>query len=537
MKKILCTYFILFLASLCFSFPNMKLYENARFVYQISDNAIYNAHDVIIFEIRDGALYNAFNNEYAGTISESGDMVVIDRYFKGEKTTYSEYSKRTGFLLLQQTDWDASEYDEKTGLIRKYSNYKNGQLDSYNLYEHEKDKIMKTTYYKADGSFDGLTQFEYDKKTGNKIKESYFDADNHLVQITEFDTQTKRRIKQSEYNIDGSLKTQTTYDKNSGYGVEQLIYESASKKPIKQSFIKFDDDGNYALGDGVLLSTTFHIYSMGPILTASLTREPIDWNENYSATVRKYEFNKNTAGYSHIENLKKRNYLFDRSFTLCNKNSNLYYLFVPKDNKIDFSLCYEIELIKKVRDWSAMNKSGKGSGPFGFDIGMTYEEVKAACGGSEPEHIADEHYYVKPKKAHPLFEKYIVWISDAVGLYYIKGISRDISVSDYGTEAKQQFESLLLPLEKKYGKFTLTDTVKPDYYWKTDKYWMQALKDGARTYNAAWTASRDNESDGLLGIMLGIDCTYKYSTSNAYIWIEYIFQNYSDAKEALNDVL
>lgn len=67
---------------------------------------------------------------------------------------------------------------------------------------------------------------------------------------------------------------------------------------------------------------------------------------------------------------------------------------------------------------------------------MTYDEVKEACGGSEPEHIADNRYIVKPKKSHPLFEKYIVWISDSVGLYYIKGISRDISTTSYGTEVK-----------------------------------------------------------------------------------------------------
>ncbi|MDE7291553.1 MAG: hypothetical protein K2N58_05850 [Treponemataceae bacterium] len=186
-----------------------------------------------------------------------------------------------------------------------------------------------------------------------------------------------------------------------------------------------------------------------------------------------------------------------------------------------------------------MNKSGKGSGPFGFDIGMTYEEVKVACGGSEPEHIADERYYVKPKKAHPLFEKYIVWISDAVGLYYIKGISRDIRTSDYGTEAKRQFDNLLSPLEKKYGKFSLTDTIKSDYYWKDEKYWMQALSEGARTYRAQWSVTKENykDFDGLFGILLGIDCASKYLTSEAYIWIEYEFQNHDDAQEALDDVL
>ena len=71
-----------------------------------------------------------------------------------------------------------------------------------------------------------------------------------------------------------------------------------------------------------------------------------------------------------------------------------------------------------------MNKSGKGKGPFGFDIGMTYDEVKEACNGEAPEHISDDRYYVKPKNTHPLFEKYIVWISPKYGVYYVKGIGR-----------------------------------------------------------------------------------------------------------------
>lgn len=68
---------------------------------------------------------------------------------------------------------------------------------------------------------------------------------------------------------------------------------------------------------------------------------------------------------------------------------------------------------------------------------------------------------------------------------------------------------------------------------------MQALKDGARTYRADWAVNRENRDDfdGLYGIIIGIDSADKYSTSKAYIWIEYEFLNYDAAQEALNDVL
>lgn len=538
MKKIFFTSLALFSMSLCFAIPNMKLYEDAKFIYQISDNAICDNDGNLIFKIQGNELYR--EDEYAGTISETDDIVVIDRYFKGKRTTYSEYSKRTGFLLLQKAGEYVSEYDEKTGLKKKTSLYEDGELDYYALYEYEKDKIIRIIHYKADDSLDGFIQLFYDKKTGNKTKKSYFNADNRLVRTMEYAPKTEKRAEESEYNSDGSLKHKTLYDKNSGVPTERLVYSPSEKKLIKLTFLKFDDDGNYRLSDDFYLSFNFCFYYGLKDYSEESKSAPIDWNENYSAIVRKYDFNKSSAGYSYIESLINSHRLIPFSFTLCNKNSNFYYCFAATDDdEIDLSSCYEIELIKKRKDYPSMNKSGKGSGPFGFDIGMTYDEVKAACGGSEPEHIADERYYVKPKKAHPLFEKYVVWISDAVGLYCIKGISRDIQTSDYGTEAKRQFDNLLSSLEKKYGKFSLTDTIKSDYHWKDEKYWMRALRDGARTYEAKWIVNQKKYSDfdGLLVIYLGIDSMDKYSTSEAYIWIEYGFQNYNDAQEALDDVL
>ena len=89
-----------------------------------------------------------------------------------------------------------------------------------------------------------------------------------------------------------------------------------------------------------------------------------------------------------------------------------YYFDYDYDNyEIDYNSCLEIQLIeKKDFNYSDLNLSGKQSGPFGFDIGMTYDEVKAACNGEEPQHIGDDRYYVKPIKSHPSFDRYIVWI-------------------------------------------------------------------------------------------------------------------------------
>lgn len=179
------------------------------------------------------------------------------------------------------------------------------------------------------------------------------------------------------------------------------------------------------------------------------------------------------------------------------------------------------------------------AGPFGLDMGMTIEDVTKACGGNEPEYISDDRYYVQPVKSHPLFEGYVVWISETEGLYYIKGISREIQANSYGTEVKQEFAKLLSPLERKYGKFTKIDKISKDSLFQEDKYWMSSLARGSRTYEFHWTADENNfeKFDGLTTISIGIRTQATYITDKAYIWIEYGFANAVSAFDNLDDVL
>ena len=179
------------------------------------------------------------------------------------------------------------------------------------------------------------------------------------------------------------------------------------------------------------------------------------------------------------------------------------------------------------------------AGPFGLDIGMTIEDVTKACGGNKPEYISDDRYYIQPVKSHPLFEGYAVWISETEGLYYIKGISREIPANSYGTEVKQEFARLLSPLERKYGKFSKTDKISNDTLFQDEKYWMTAVAEGSRTYEAHWTADENNfeKFGGLTTISAGVRTKATYSITKAYIWIEYGFANATDGFDNLDDVL
>ena len=514
-KTVLFSYFLL-ISAICFALPDIKLYFDSDFIVEIKGDNIFSEDGDVIMAIRDGKLYESEGSESIGTISEDKDTV---------------------FLYINEGDSaEAFEFEKLTGLLHKTTHYIKDIVDSYEIHGYENKKTIRTTYYNVDNITTGYTQYSYDKKTGVQIKSANYNAENQLINLTEYDNKTGRRIKESRYD-NGILKTQTSYDKNTEMTTERLVYTSKSKKPAKWTFLKFDEDGKCALSDNYWLSSKMCWYDSLEDYAEKSKDNPIDWNESYSARIRKYNFTKNTDGYSVIENLKNKHYLSSSSFALCKENSNICYCFDTTENdEIDISSCYEIELIKKKRNYSTMNKSGNGKGPFGFDIGMTYEQIKNACDGTELEHISDDRYYVKPKKSHPLFEKYIVWISDEYGLYYIKAISHDIYSLDYGTEPKREFEKILASLEKKYGKFSKIDTVKSDYYFKDERDFMMSLRDGARTYRAEWCATKDNyrDYDGLIEILIGINAS---SVSKAYIWLEYEFLNHDDAKDALNDVL
>ena len=565
MKKTLASLFLLLFASVCFSLSNIKLYRDGEFVYQIDNDNIYNKDNKLVYNIRDEKIYDSEEGGYIGTISEQDDRLS----WKDDKIKLtSEYSKETGYLLMENFCWSENyttetEYDEKSGLKRKASDYTNGSLESYTLYEYENGKLSKSLYYTSNGSSQGYTQYSYDKKTEILIREEYYDGSNQLWKLIEYDkktgkdtrcsyyennkcisavtyeydSKTGKRTKRKEYGENNILEIQTKYDKDTGDATEKIVYSSDGTESEKYTFLKFDENGKYYLSDDFYLTTKMCWYSSLKDYAEASKKSSVDWSIGYSAIVSKYDFTEKDEEYKYIKKLKDDNYLSSQSFTLCNNNSNFYYCFTTDiENEIDISSCYRIELIKKKIDYSAMNKSGKGKGPFGFDIGMTCEEVKLACDGREPEHISDDRYYVKPKKSHPRFEKYIVWISDVYGLYYIKAISGDIYSSDYGTELKKEFRNILSPLEKKYGRFEKTDTLKSDYYLKDEKYWTQALRDGARTYSANWCIMKDNYSDydGLFGIGLGTTAT---STSTTQIWLEYDFLNRTAAEEAFDDVL
>lgn len=512
-KTILILIFSLF-ATFSFAISNIKFYLEPNISLEIKDDNIYDESGNIVIKIQDNELFEAESNTNIGRISENSEKVCI-------------------YLSLTDDYSISWEYEKETSLLLQISFYKDNIIRAYKSYEYENNKIIKERFFDIEDNIEAYLLYSYEKKI---FKTSLYDENNKLVEVTEYDNNSKNKIKSCKYNDDGSKKNQTLYDKDSGNAMERYVYFSNLKKNEKYVFIQFDNDGKYSVNDNFFLSSAMCDYSSLEKYAEDSKNEPVEWNEKNRARVSKYDFSSKDDGYKYMQDLIQNHYLSEKSFVLCNYNTDIYYCFaINDDDEIDMSSCYKIELIKNPTDYSIFKKNDKNSGPFGFCIGMTYEEIREVC-KEEPEYIKDNCYYVKPKKTHPLFEKYIVWISDKEGLYIIKAISKNIYTSKYGKEVKNEFNNLLSSLQNKYGKFNLTDTVKSDFILKDEQYWMYGLLDGARQYFARWYSESENfiNSNGVWSIGLGIEAL---SYSDAYIWLEYDFFNSVVAEKEKDDVL
>ena len=173
--------------------------------------------------------------------------------------------------------------------------------------------------------------------------------------------------------------------------------------------------------------------------------------------------------------------------------------------------------------------------PFGLKMGMTIEEIAEQC-EEEPSFVKDDIYLVKPIKKHPLFSYYAVYVSEKTGLYQIRAISDSMTCNDYGTEIQNAFNSVKDRIAKTYGKPRIINKVDPTSIWKDDKYWFQALKDGARQLSAIW-GEKTELADNLISVAL--DCVADndiYHYEDAHLVLYYYFTNSTSVEDEQDSV-
>ena len=541
MRKLFVSFLFIFICFYTYALPNIDLYTpNNELMYTIDDGRLYSASEILEFKIEDNVFYDLKTTLKSGYITETEKTIsLIFSMTDFDKSVY-EFSKNTGRLIAQSSLLNGQIYvddyfDENNGHIIKSISHKGLNIDSYTIfnYEDDSDKIQSAIEYNSENEKIAYYNYSYDKKTGKRIKKEKFSTDNKLLGIAEYDKKDGKIVKLYTYGDDANIESLTFFDLETEEPIERMFYNK-NGTTIKKKYLKFNEEGRYKINDLLYLRNNLFDYEDISIYTQN--EKEMDVTETLSANVRKYNFSNNDKIFNIIKKIDDNYCIRENSITICEENSPIFYCLKKNQNdEIDINSCYEIKVKVKKFDYSVFINSNEGKEIFGYRIGMTYEEIKNAS-ESEITHIGDDRYFVKPKRGHSLFEKYIVWISPDYGLYYIKAISKDLYTSTYGTEVKDKFQSLLNSLEKKYGEFEKIDKIKSDSVFKSEDYWLYTLANGAREFKAYWFCTPDKYQNfgGINIVALGIEAT---GSNTAYIWIEYEFLNCEDAKNKNDDVL
>lgn len=171
--------------------------------------------------------------------------------------------------------------------------------------------------------------------------------------------------------------------------------------------------------------------------------------------------------------------------------------------------------------------------PFGLKMGMTIKEIAKECEG-RPEFVKNDAYIIKPKKSHPSFEYYFVFVDKNKGLYQIKALSSAISTNDYGTELQSSFNATKNRVAKRYGEPTIRDEIDPNSVFHDGKYWMYTLKEGARTLAAVW-GKGEKLGDNLDMVILECSAS-EISSHQGFLILYYFFKNSNKIEDEQDSV-
>ena len=129
-----------------------------------------------------------------------------------------------------------------------------------------------------------------------------------------------------------------------------------------------------------------------------------------------------------------------------------------------------------------------GTGPFGFESGISAEIIEKMTGETPRLIKESENLYFldKAPKPNDAFEQYGLVISPTVGLCVIRAIGKSIQTNDFGHQLQSSYDSMRDALTAIYGKPKIYDFLMPGSIWKDSNDWMTSLYKQDRTLAAEW---------------------------------------------------
>lgn len=138
----------------------------------------------------------------------------------------------------------------------------------------------------------------------------------------------------------------------------------------------------------------------------------------------------------------------------------------------------------------ALACSALAQGPFGFERGMTREQVAQLVGGKPGTKNSDVVWRTdKSPIPNNHFEGFTLFISPTQGLLKIIAVGKDIETSDTGAELKSEFEAIHAGVNAKYGDGKNYDACNGGTGCSSPSVWMLGLMEKNATLASFWSPS------------------------------------------------
>ena len=170
------------------------------------------------------------------------------------------------------------------------------------------------------------------------------------------------------------------------------------------------------------------------------------------------------------------------------------------------------------------------AGPFGFDPGMTKQQIIDELGQNAiKEAKGDVLTLDNAPRPHSGFEEYILVIDPKRGLVKLHAVGVDISTSVYGDELKSAFNSMEESIASGYGVSKRYDFLRVGSIWDERKDYMMGLLKKERTLESFWP---NNDSIKLKGQVATIDLEARaLSDEKGYLLLDYEFVGFQEYHE------
>lgn len=168
--------------------------------------------------------------------------------------------------------------------------------------------------------------------------------------------------------------------------------------------------------------------------------------------------------------------------------------------------------------------SSLAQGPFGFQRGMTKEQILAAAGTKAVDkgRSKDDSIVIDTApKPHPDVDAYILFISPKEGLLKVVAISKGVPANGFGDRVRDMYKQFRDAMAGAYGPPTRDyDFLKSGSIWHEPEDFMMGLLKEERLLVSYWGAPLPNR---ITAIKVGANAL---SNEHAYIELGYEFEGW-----------